>query len=341
MALPCFHKVRDSFPDANITLLTNQPIMAKAAPLQAVLGNEYFFDRVLAYPVGTRNPLVLLSLIQKIRALHIDTVVNLTAARTKKSVLRDQLFFRAAGAKQLIGFPSTPEDFGVTDPVTGEQEWEALKLARRLEELGPVALDDSHYWDMRLTVAERNVAAEALADFSPHSPMLAISIGTKLQANNWGNENWIALLQQLRTTLPGWQLVTLGAAEEAAFSDTLLQAWGSVGRNLCGKMSPRESAAVLQQASLFIGHDSGPIHLAACVDTPCVGIFAARNLPRQWYPRGANNQIIYHRVECAGCGLETCIVQQKKCILSITVAEVQQAVQKIISTHQPRMLPTA
>lgn len=336
MALPCFHKIRDSYPEANITLLTNQPVMAKAAPLEAVLGNAYFFDQVVAYPVGTRNPVLLAALLKRIRSLQIHTVINLTAARTKGSVFRDQLFFRAAGARRLVGFPSTPEDFGVSDPITGEQEWEAVKLARRLKPLGEIPLEEDHYWDLRLSEDERFAAAQILANLSLAKPILAISVGTKLQANNWGENNWMALLRRLRATYSDWQLLLLGAGEEAVLSDLLLQAWNGTGINLCGRITPRVSAAVLQQASLFIGHDSGPLHLAACVGTPCVGIFSARNVPRQWYPRGKANHIIYHKTDCAGCGLETCLIQQKKCILSITVEEVHQVVESIVSKHQIR-----
>lgn len=333
IALPCFHKIRDTFPNADITLLTNQPVMAKAAPLEAILGKEYFFDRVVAYPVGTRSAFVLTTIIRKIRALQIDTVINLTPARTKLSVFRDRLFFRAAGARQLIGFPSTPQDFGGIDPATGEHEWEAHKLARRLQALGPIPLAEEHYWDLRLTAAEQQEATQVLSSLSREAPIVAISIGAKMQVKDWGLANWLALIDRLKSSLPSWQLLMLGAAEEFVSSATLLHAWNGPSLNLCGKTSPRVSAAVLQRTKLYIGHDSGPMHLAACVGVPCVGIFAARNLPRQWYPRGATNQIIYHHVDCAGCNLDTCIAQQKRCILSITVEEVQQAVMTIVRSQ--------
>lgn len=324
MALPCFHRVRESFPDAEITLLTNRPVATKAAPLEAVLGKQYFFDRVLDYPVGTRNPRVLLDLIRQIRALRIDTVVNLAAARSGMAVRRDRWFFRAAGVRRLIGFSArTVEE---ADPITGENEWEATRLARRLDALGGIALDADRYWDLRLTPNELLAADQALGDTLSNAPILAVSIGTKQPANDWENDNWQRLLGQLQPILSDWRLVLIGSAEEADRSDSLLEAWGGTGLNLCGKLSPRASAALLRRASLFVGHDSGPMHLAACVGTPCVGIFSARNLPRQWYPRGNGNRIIYHRTECAGCGLEVCIDQQKKCIRSITVNEVQKAI---------------
>lgn len=67
------------------------------------------------------------------------------------------------------------------------------------------------------------------------------------------------------------------------------------------------------------------MHLAACVGTPCVAIFSSRNLPGQWYPRGADSTVLYTTVPCFGCDLLECLEHQKKCILSITVEAVHAA----------------
>jgi len=100
--------------------------------------------------------------------------------------------------------------------------------------------------------------------------------------------------------------------------------------NLCGQLTPRESAAVFARSRIFIGHDSGPMHLAAAVNTPCVAIFAARNIPRVWFPYGEQHRVLYHHVDCAGCELETCIVQKKKCLTSITVDEVLSEIRAVL-----------
>ncbi len=159
---------------------------------------------------------------------------------------------------------------------------------------------------------------------------IAVSVGTKVQAKDWGRENWRALLGRIAERFPKRVLLLVGAAEESEASEFAAKGWCECGGgpvvNLCGKLTPRESAAALARARLFVGHDSGPMHLAAAVGTPVVAIFAARNIPRQWFPFGEQHRVVYHRVECWGCGLETCIEQQKKCLLSITVAEVMEVV---------------
>jgi heptosyltransferase-3 len=340
MALPCFHLIKERYPQADITLLTNKPVANKAAPLEAVLGEKsYFFNRIIDYPVGTRNPLLLLLILLKIRALGIDTMVNLAAARTGESSRRDRRFFRLAGIKNMIGFPSA-EDF-ITDinPLTGLYDWEANRLTKRLEELGRIDLGDQRYWDLKLDENETGAARAALVSFPEDSRFIAISAGTKMQSKDWGIKNWQGLIKKLSLSLKDeWKLIMIGAAEEYALSETCLQGWEGESLNLCGKISPRVSAAVIARAALFIGHDSGPMHIAGCVGTPCIAVFAAISLPRQWFPRGERNHIIYHQTGCAGCMLQVCIEEQKKCILSITIDEVESAVLQrlnILSGYAP------
>jgi heptosyltransferase-3 len=338
-ALPVFNKIVDTFPGADITLLTNRPIMAKAAAVESVLGSDHFFNRVLNYPIGTRNPKLLFKLIKQIRAFEPDAVCYIAAVRNKGNikkakltVWRDKLFFRAAGIKYFIGLPAQPEDLRLDiDAETGELEWEPKRLARRFAELGNINLQDERVWDLHFSNSEQQQAQDILNTFTSGQPFIAVSIGTKNQSNDWEAQNWLSFLKKLGQTQPEKKLIMLGANDEMERANLCLQAWGRAGLNLCGQTSPRVSALILKQAHIFIGHDSGPMHLAACVGTPCVSIFSARNLPRQWYPRGDHNKIIYHKTDCAGCGIDVCIVQQKKCILSITVDEVHQAVMEILT----------
>ena len=97
-------------------------------------------------------------------------------------------------------------------------------------------------------------------------------------------------------------------------------------------LTPRESAAALKKSALFIGHDSGPMHLSAAVRTPCVAIFSARNKPGVWFPYGEKHRVLYHQTECYGCGLEVCNNEDKKCIKSITVEEVLYAMHVILGS---------
>ena len=163
-------------------------------------------------------------------------------------------------------------------------------------------------------------------------PILAAAIGTKVQAKDWGTANWASLLTTLTSELPRHRIVLVGAPQEATESDEVSAAWGERALNLCGQLTPRETAAVLGHAQLFLGLDSGPMHLAATVGTPIVAIFAARNTPVHWFPFGTQHRVLYHRTDCWGCGLETCVAERKKCLTSITVEEVLAAIRKSLAS---------
>jgi ADP-heptose:LPS heptosyltransferase len=151
-----------------------------------------------------------------------------------------------------------------------------------------------------------------------------------MQAKDWGQENWQALLGRLSAQYPGYGLALIGAREDAEVSAYAALSWAGPVVNLCGRLSPRETAVVFTKASVFLGPDSGPMHLAACAGVPCVIAFSARGLPGVWYPAGQNHRIIYHQVNCFGCNLETCIAEGRKCLTSIAVDEMAAAVESVL-----------
>ena len=342
VALPCFHFIARTFPNAERRLLTNFPVHAKAPPAAAVLGDSGLVHGYLRYAAGTRNPLELARLAWQVRRFRPDLLIYLPQSRPYKNVLRDQLFFqRVCGIKSIGGLPdknniencfnpSTGRFDKRFDPATGLYESEAYRLARSLASLGDARVEDLANWDLLFNAAEKESAVRALSGLKA-MPLIVCAPGSKMQAKDWGQENWRALLGALYAKYPGHGLVMAGARQDEAVCEYAARDWRGAKEILAGKLSPRESAAVFSHARLFIGPDSGPMHLAGSVGTPCVCVFSARALPGVWFPRGKRNEIIYHQVPCFDCQLETCITMAKQCILSVTVDEMKTAVDSILS----------
>lgn len=331
VALPCFHQIARAYPNAERCLLSNIPVHSKAPAAFSVLNGSGLVHSYMRYPVATRSLAELVALQRQIRAFHPQVIVYLTARRIAGDVLRDAAFFRLCGSARIVGLPlASDARTNRLDPATGEYEPEAARLARLMRGLGKIDLNDAANWDLGLTLDEHVRAAQALAPVQDR-PLLACSVGTKVQAKDWGGENWRSVLTKLARELPDHGLVLVGAEEEKTVSEFASAAWRGRSVNLCGQLTPRESAAVLARAKLFLGHDSGPMHLAAAVQTPCVAVFAARNRPRVWYPWGDKHEVVYHRTDCWGCDLETCIEQNKKCLTSIMPSEVLAAVHRALA----------
>jgi len=328
-ALPCLHLIARVFPQAERVLLTNFPIHAKAPAAAAVLGDSGLVQGYMRYTVGTRRLGELLRLALQIRRFRPDLLVYLMPPRSPQTLRRDRIFFRLAGVRRMVGLPSAEEMQYRFDAATGLYEGEAQRLARALVEMGEAHPEEIGNWNPLLNAAEQDAAARALGELVA-LPLIAVGPGTKMQANDWGRENWRALLGRLARRFPDHALVMVGAQEDAEFCAYVQQDWTGVKLNLAGKLSPRESAAVFARARVFIGVDSGPKHLAASVGTRCVCVFSARDLPGVWFPPGVGHEIVRHPMECGGCGLETCIEMKKKCILSVTVEEMEQAVVRVL-----------
>jgi heptosyltransferase III len=334
IALPALHLVARAFPEAERRLLTNFPVNAKAPPAAAILDGSNLVHGYFRYAVGARSPRELLTLWWQLFRWRPQVLVYMGSARGVESARRDEKFFRLCGIPRLIGIPLTVDmQQNRWEPSEQALEPEAARIARNLAEVGAAHLESPASWDLHLTDAEHARAKDVLSTTASH-PLIAVSVGTKVQSKDWGRGNWRALLNRLAALYPDHALALCGASEESEASEFAADGWreNSTGPviNLCGLLTPRESAAALAKARVFVGHDSGPMHLAATVQTSCVAIFAARNKPRVWFPYGKQHRVLYHQTDCWGCGLETCIIERKKCLTSITVDEVVTEVRAIL-----------
>lgn len=320
VALPALHLIKQSFPRARRLLLTNHPVHAKAPAASEVLGNSGLVDGFISYPVGARSVMPLAKLWWQIIRFRPQVLIYLAASRGDDHIKRDARFFHLCGVAKIIGLHLGPSAASTYFPETELWEHEAARLSRMVEALGKCDVDDRRNWDLGLTEEEKGKARNALSHLGG-TPFVVCGAGTKMQAKDWGRENWRQLLSRLSAEMPDHALAMVGAKEEAELSDYAASQWRGPFVNLCGRLSVRESAAVISNAELFMGPDSGPMHLAAAVGVPCACVFAARDKPGAWYPRGPANRVIYHRVDCMQCYLETCVAQKKRCLTSITVDE--------------------
>jgi ADP-heptose:LPS heptosyltransferase len=89
-------------------------------------------------------------------------------------------------------------------------------------------------------------------------------------------------------------------------------------------------AAILAECDLFIGNDSGPLHIATAVGTPVVGIYGGMNDPRECYPWGNGcNRFIYSKVPCSPCGKTNC--DTFICMNKIVESDVENIITKELS----------
>jgi heptosyltransferase III len=133
----------------------------------------------------------------------------------------------------------------------------------------------------------------AAALLPPGGPVLAIGPAANWRGKEWRAERFAELAARLTAAsgvLPGARVAVLAAAHERAQADPLLASIPDERRvDLVGRVDLLTAASALKRAALFIGNDTGLMHLAAACGTPTLGLFgpspASRYAP--WGPHTA------------------------------------------------------
>ncbi len=301
VALPCFHQIARAFPESRRIVITDRPGSEKATPLESVLQGSGLIDEVIYFPPPPRRLADFLALRASIRRTGATKLLYI-ADRKLLATIRDDFFLRSCGIRHVIGAPIRRDLRRLRlDPKNGDTEREAERLARCLGPLGHIDVNDPAMWDLRLQTPELRAADAALAPLHDRD-FIAVSLGGKDSAKDWGDANWVALLGGMSERLSGLALVFIGSADEFKRCAAIAAGWGGPTVNLCGRMTVRESAAAMRRARFFLGHDCGPMHLAAAVGIPCVAIFGAVNMPKWWYPIGSHHRIVHNRYDIRGVG---------------------------------------
>lgn len=130
-------------------------------------------------------------------------------------------------------------------------------------------------------------------------PVVALHFGPSWNVRMWPAPYWDVLTKQLRANLNA-QVVQIGADFHTEFGSTPARPIDDAV-NLVGKLSLQQTVALIEQCDLVIGIDSGMVHIAGAVGTPCVGIFGPVD-PRLRLPRGTPSRgVTLENLPCIGC----------------------------------------
>jgi ADP-heptose:LPS heptosyltransferase len=293
VALPCFHAIARAYPNYRRVLLTNALTSVRASSAESVLDGTGLVDDVIYYPVGDFSIKQTLALRDQLKRMRPAFLIYLAERPTAAPVFRDFVFFKAAGVPKIVGGPWSEDLRNCrVDPSTGELEYEAERLARMLGRVVPIDLTPGN-WDLRLSALEHAKVDTMIDEIAGQRPLLAIAPGAKVRAKDWGIDHWTALLTSVADDYREAGLVLVGAPDEHPLCDDLAHRWKGPVVNLCGILTPRETAAALGRCQLMVCHDSGPMHLAASQGTVCIALFGNYNRPRRWYPFGERHRVLH------------------------------------------------
>ena len=130
-------------------------------------------------------------------------------------------------------------------------------------------------------------------------------------SKNWSPDKFACIIKFLRSQ-KNMTPVMIGSMSDKEAVEKM----GEGIIDLCGKTSLGMLGPIISEASLFVGLDSGPAHIAAAVGTPTVILFSGTDDPDQWAPKGENVHVI-----CPGKG---------KDLSEVSVEEVIEVIDKLV-----------
>jgi len=275
---------------------------------------------------------------RRLWARHIDQAISLRWNNDAPQAAALTLMF-ASGAPERVAYRDTPHDrvpYKVSDinrlatrgPVRTFLKHEVELQLELLASLGAVPADT------RLEVwtgpEDDEFARSALraAGFSADGLTLALAPGAAWPFRRWPAERFIGLAKWLQESY-GANIVILAASNEIALARRI-EAGLSPARtlNLAGRTTILQMAAVLKHCRLFIGNDSGPMHVAAGVGVPVVSFFGPGEYER-FRPWGIPYEPIRLGLPCSPCSQE-CAFNDPRCIRGISLERAKEAVARML-----------
>ncbi|MBR8314731.1 glycosyltransferase family 9 protein [Burkholderia dolosa] len=298
MTLPALRALRVAYPDAQIVYAGRRWHASffrdRPGPIDAVSVLPDDVDPGAAVPAG-RPPVH--ELIRHDRGGEpFDIAVQLYGGGAHANP-----FVRALGARVSIGAraPGAPP----LDRSVPYGRWQN----RRLFALEVAGLVGARLWPAGpdLAVIERDRAAlnaAQVADFTDGARgPIVLQPSARDPRRRWSPARFAAVAD--RFAARGFDIAVVGTGDERPIVRAVIDAMQRPARDLAGVLDLGGLAALLERAALLLSNDTGPLHLAAAIGTPCVGIFwftnALQALP---LAQGRCRAAVSARTICPVCG---------------------------------------
>ncbi len=334
---PSVVHLRRRHPDAELVLLT-LAVNRSAAEAFAT------FDRVISFEVGNTGWLGFSArvarLVRQLRRERFDVVFDFEFF-TRFSAL----ISLCTGARESYGFASTSVWRGGfhTHVVPFNRYWHVARNFRALaggEDGAQVAARD--LFPHRFNAADA-ARVDGLLQAHGIDPLGTFAVlnpnaGELNFERRWPQPSFGELARRLMRE-DRLRVVLIGSAGERAYTERVVEAARDPELpgplNLAGDLSTAELASLLSRCAVFVSNDSGPMHLAAALGTPTVGLFGPET-PLMYGPLGSRVRALYRPPICSPCinvhdnKVASCIWGFPQCLVSLAVEEVHAAAQAFL-----------
>ncbi|MBN8248736.1 MAG: lipopolysaccharide heptosyltransferase II [Verrucomicrobia bacterium] len=216
-------------------------------------------------------------------------------------------------------------------PATHAVDW-YLAVLRALE----VPVDRPYEW---LPLRPAAAAAVAARSDAPETLWIALQPGARWTNKRWPVERFAETAQRLLSGNPQCRIAVLGGSADRPLGAAIAAAGGSRVLDLSGRLTLPEMVEWIRRCAVLVTNDTGPMHVAAALGRPVVGIFGPTD-PRRTGPYGQTDRILRVPMPCAPCLKPAChLAEPLACLTRISVEAVVGAVTARLSSPVPAPCP--
>ena len=325
LTVPFLRNLRRAEPDAYIAW------MVAPGSSDVVKGIPYVDDMIYWDPAtihadsrGTHRTFsAKMAFIKELRFHHFDKVYVL------KRSLSSAIIAWLSGARERIGFDTEGRGFLLTRRVPYRHDRHEVENFLEVLRADGVKVKDD-FLEIWTTVQEEERTNRVLADAGVNvsEQRAMIHPFSAVPQRGWPLENFAELAIRLSKEA-GCRPIVVGGAGDIETFKKVKPLFGESTVDLVGKCTLRETIALLKRCVLFVGNDSGIMHLAAAAGTPLVALFGPQS-PVKFGPWSRHAKVIYKGMECSPCRqkffseCEPSARMRPACMEAISVEEVFQ-----------------
>ena len=330
MALPALRAVRGRFPDAEIEILA-LPYVAELYRDQQVGNRLMVYDRKGAHASFSGRE----RLAAEVRAQKFDIALLLQNAFDAAWIAW------RAGIPQRIGYARDARTLLLTqsvavpksDEIPAHEKFYYLELLRRAGWIE--AFPEESLITLNVPEQSRRHAAEFLLASGARPAAMRIAVGAGASygsAKCWPPDRFAEVLKHLQQQIDA-DVILFGTAAEASVSAAIASGMRRPPIDLSGETAVADLPALLSQCHLFIGNDSGAMHVAAAVGLPVVAVFGPTD-PHGTAPVTPRCTIVQQKPYCSPCFLRRCPTDHR-CMTAVEPFMVESAARHWLSGVRP------
>jgi ADP-heptose:LPS heptosyltransferase len=336
MSLPALADLRRAYPGARIRLAAGRwsEEIARRAPVDEVL--VWSAPWVGRPSEGAQTRRALWGQALALRAPRLDLALDL------QGDVRAAWLMALTGARERVGYANTGGARLLTRvvPLDETVSWTLQNRRAVAAATGAAAVGEAARVEL-LTASDRQRAREILAaeGLDGHRPLVGLHASGGRPVKQWAAGRWREVARRLEAEF-GAALVLTGTAADGPLAAEVARGLGGAVRDLTGRLSLIDSLAVIGALDLFLSADTGPMHMAAAVDTPSVSVFGPSDSRRYFSggtgAPGTRHVVVQPDLWCAPCNLirrppHECLgADGPECLRLVTVDEVHGAAARLL-----------